>query len=283
MREFAVEIPASYEPFSREPAYIELNAAFVHSIGLGNSRRLLDLACGTGTLTELMILENPTLSVVALDISRDVLMLARRYLVDRKRMVTLVEGSAERLPFTREYFDAVVMGNSIQLVDDKDSLLGEIHRVLGPGGVFAFNTSFYAGTYVPGTERFYLQWVAEACRYIQGKSEELRARGLRAIIREKRLEARAFARPWLSVDDYVCRLERNGFRISSVEERTVLLTQRCFEAIGSYAELAGVLLSGYPVALACEALAKASGPSFAAMQTSVVPRYWLEVVTVRRE
>ena len=57
-----------------------------------------------------------------------------------------------------------------------------------------------------------------------------------------------------------------------------MLNQRCFETIGAYAGLAKVLLSGYPVKLACEALEKASAPTLVVIGMDEVPRFWLEMV-----
>jgi len=78
------------------------------------------------------------------------------------------------------------------------------------------------------------------------------------------------------------RLDEAGFDVSSEKVRTVPLTQRSFEAIGAYAGFAQVLLSGYPVKLACEALQAAAAPTFEAAGIERVPRNWLEVVAARR-
>lgn len=289
----------SYEPFSREPEYLELNRQFIHSLPLEGRHRILDLACGTGTLTEL-ILEavRPALSakgsngndtmglkIIGLDLSRQSLRVAQTQLAEMSLMPAyvsgLLEASADCLPFPEACADAALMGNAIQLLDDKDRLVGEAARVLSSGGLFAFNTSFYAGTYVRGTEQFYLDWVGEAIAYLKRKDEELKRAGERGIVRRKGLAGQAFSKPWLSRGQYEQMLERHGFKVTRVFERTVMLTQRSFETIGSYAGLASVLLSGYPVTLACEALEKAAGPAMAKSKKEAIPRYWLEMSAVK--
>ena len=45
----------SYEPFSLQPEYLEANREFLHSLPLENVSQVLDLACGTGTLSELLL------------------------------------------------------------------------------------------------------------------------------------------------------------------------------------------------------------------------------------
>jgi ubiquinone/menaquinone biosynthesis C-methylase UbiE len=301
----------SYEPFSREPEYIEVNKRFLEGLDLDASGRILDLACGTGTLTELLLGEisfrtrgtgnekqEQPVDVIALDLSADSLELARKRLVglilvkpnqlgsswmdQEKQIVDFVQASADCLPLADRSVQAVIMGNAIQLLDDKSKLIGEVNRVLPPRGIFAFNTSFYAGTFPAGTEHFYVRWVQEAVGYLQQRDRELKRSGLPGISRKRGLAKPAFSQPWLSQDEYQHLLAQHGFEIKSVTERTVLLTQHSFEAIGSYAGLASVLLSGYPVLSACEALEKSAGPALDAVGMEVVPRYWIEFLTSKR-
>jgi len=48
--------------------------------------------------------------------------------------VTIVEGSAEELPFESASFDVVISNGVIDLIPDKDAVFSEIARVLRPGG-----------------------------------------------------------------------------------------------------------------------------------------------------
>ena len=111
-------------------------------------------------------------AVVGVDLSRTSLAQARRRLLgqgavpERAARVRLVAATADHLPVRDRSADAVLMGNAIHYFKNPGRLLDEIHRVLRPGGLFAFNTSFYAGTFLPGTERFYEEWVKEAVKFI---------------------------------------------------------------------------------------------------------------------
>ena len=60
------------------------------------------------------------------------------------------------------------------------------------------------------------------------------------------------------------------------------MNQRSLETVGSYAGLACVLLSGYSVEIACEALEAAAGPAFKVYGSNGVRRLWLEVVAVKK-
>lgn len=287
----------SYEPFSREPEYIEVNQQFVENIDLPPGLRLLDLACGTGTLTALLLkqiasraseAEPGTIAQVSgVDPSLQSLNLAERYVaalpVARRAQISWIQGSSEHIPLPDNSVDAVTIGNAIQLFENKQQSMAEIRRVLRAEGILAFNTSFYAGCYPAGSEPIYFRWVQEALAYIKLRDSELRRGGAAGILRRKGSTRPAFSIPWLSRMEYEELLARNGFRIRNVVERTVRLTRRSLEQIGSYAGLASVLLSGYPPRVACEALAAAAGPALAAFGVDSIPRYWMEFVTLKVE
>jgi ubiquinone/menaquinone biosynthesis C-methylase UbiE len=271
-------LDTSYDPFAQEPEYLEVNRQFVDTLPLGGVTTMLDLACGTCVLGGMMRerADGP-LRIVGLDLSRESLTLAWQHLdVEREAAGTLLlEGSADTLPVADGSVDCVVMGNAIQLLDDKEALVSEVARVLVPGGFFAFNTSFYSGTYPPGTERVYVQWVQRAL-------EELTETARREGIRRKRGSGRrAFSQPWLSREEYGQLLERFGFEIATVQERTVELTRHSFETIGAYSGCASVVLSGWPVDLASGALQRAAGPTLEAAGMDAVPRRWLEMIAFR--
>jgi ubiquinone/menaquinone biosynthesis C-methylase UbiE len=174
--------------------------------------------------------------------------------------------------------DAVIMGNSIHLLPDFHQLLGEIRRVLFPDSVFAFNSSFYAGTMPAGTEGFNHEWIKQAAAYIMRKDLELRKQGKPGIKRKRGTVSSAFSKRWPTIDEWHEILEEHGFEIQSVHERTVMMTQHSFETIGAYGGFAEVILSGYPVAEASEALQATVAPALAAVDMLTVPRKWLEIV-----
>jgi ubiquinone/menaquinone biosynthesis C-methylase UbiE len=290
----AITVDYSYEPFSREPEYVRVNELFMGGLDLGSRHRVLDMACGTGTLTA-MILDSmhvdprtaeriPRTRVIGLDLSHDALRLARQFLADdghASSSVGHVQGSADTLPLSDASVDAVVIGNAIQLIENKESLAAEVSRVLRPGGLFAFNTSFYAGAYVPMTERFYHRWLEEALLYIKREDDERRRTGRPRIARRKGLAKPAFRNRWLSGPEYAQLLERVGLSVQHSGERTVMLDRRCFESIGSYAGLASVLLSGYPVDIACEALSAGTQAALDGAGMDAIPRRWLEMIAIK--
>ena len=75
---------------------------------------------------------------------------------------------------------------------------------------------------------------------------------------------------------------QNGFEVQWYCHRTMIMNQRSLETVGAYSGLACVLLSGYPVELASEALQASAGPAFKALGFTEVRRLWLELVAVKR-
>jgi len=293
------EVNRTYEPYSNDPDYIAGNRGFIGELDLDVRGRVLDLACGVGTLSELMWEVNPRLEIVGVDLSHGALLIARERLrtsLRRRqeehaddtgaargeyRRARLVAASADAVPLADSSFDRVIMGHSIHMLADEDRLLEEVRRVLRPGGLFAFNTSFYAGTFVPGTESIYHDWIKDALAFMQRRDEELRDRGEPGIRRARGRVPPAFAKPWPSPEEWRARLSQHGFSARRVFVRTVRLTQYSFETIGAYAGFAEVMLSGYPVETACEALQAAAGVTLARAEIESVPRNWLEFAAER--
>lgn len=98
---------------------------------------VLDVACGTGDLTEAFA-ATPASKVVGLDFTPGMLDIARRKLTSRPRAdaekTTYVEGDAQHLPFATDSFDVVAIAFGIRNVADPHAALREFRRVLRPGG-----------------------------------------------------------------------------------------------------------------------------------------------------
>ena len=93
--------------------------------------RVLDLCCGQGNVTEALL--QAGLDAVGADFSPTMLVYARR----RVPAGNFVETDAQSLVFGDAEFDAVVCNFGLLHVPDQPRALGEIRRVLKPGGKFA--------------------------------------------------------------------------------------------------------------------------------------------------
>lgn len=97
-------------------------------------RRVLDVGCGTGDLTE-QLLERTGAEVVGVDPSPRMLELTRR------RGIPAVAGRAEALPFADTEFDAVLAAWVLYHSGKVDQAVAEIGRVIVDGGRLVAVTS----------------------------------------------------------------------------------------------------------------------------------------------
>ena len=93
--------------------------------------RLLDVACGTGALIEAIAAAHPDVRLAGVDISPEMLAVARRRLPADAELKT---ASADALTFQDGTFDIVVTSNAFHFFRAPDQVLDEIRRVLRPGG-----------------------------------------------------------------------------------------------------------------------------------------------------
>lgn len=292
------QVNTTYEPFSVEPIYIEANRAFVCRQDLGNVRRYLDLACGTGTVSEILLSQSPTAHLNGVDYDPvQIDLITERFTkqgyacrrgfdittdtANGKPVLTFAVGSADVLPFPENTFDCVTIANAIHMLPDKKKLLDAIFRVLKPGGRFGFNSTFYAGSMPKGTDRIYMDWLRMAIQHISEKSAKLVAEGKPGIQRKHGTTRGAFQNKWATPTEWSAILAASGLKTIDSNERMVDLDERCFALVGAYGGLAEVLLSGYPVDAASEALQACAGPSMAANQATSVPRLYLEMWAVK--
>ena len=97
--------------------------------------RWLDVGCGTGVFTELVVETCSPASVIAIDPSAAQIELACKKPVARK--VDFRIADAQTLPFTDGTFDIVVSALVINFIADRPRALAEMRRVCRPGGVIA--------------------------------------------------------------------------------------------------------------------------------------------------
>ena len=97
---------------------------------------MLDVCCGTGDITERIARNHPNIFVTGLDFSAQMLDVARHRTQDLQN-VMLVEGNAMSLPFDDDTFDSAVISFGLRNTPDYEQVVGEMMRVVKPGGVVA--------------------------------------------------------------------------------------------------------------------------------------------------
>lgn len=122
--------------FGQDPRW---RSTIVREIAAAPEDRILDVATGTG-MVAIALARRYGCSVVGLDQSPEMLAGARAKLDRDPRLaarIELVRGEAESLPFADGEFDHLTFTYLLRYVDDPGATLGELARVVGPGGRIA--------------------------------------------------------------------------------------------------------------------------------------------------
>ncbi len=260
----------SFEKFSAQPFFRQVNAWLVEHAGIRPDAVVVDLGCGVGTVTEMVLpYLNPASGAVvyAVDPSPSALEIARARI--RSRMVRFLEGTAERLSQLVPRVDVVLFCNAIHLIEQKAAVCREILSVLREGGVFAFNTTFFEGAYPPETVRFYTLWILRAIRL-------LKQQGI-AVVRG----VKATAMQWLSPEQYAELLKATGFQEIHMEQVTQHLPLSALLDISEYDLFIQGALPGVPLPQGSQALQEGVRQTFQDLGLTSVPRNWLQVIARR--
>jgi demethylmenaquinone methyltransferase / 2-methoxy-6-polyprenyl-1,4-benzoquinol methylase len=118
--------------FGQDPRW---RRALVSAVAPAPGARVLDVATGTGMVAA-ELLARADCSVVGIDQSAEMLSAARARFAGNER-IELLEGQAESLPFADQSFDALTFTYLLRYVDDPRATVGELARVLRPGGRIA--------------------------------------------------------------------------------------------------------------------------------------------------
>lgn len=260
----------SFAKFAAHPFFREVNAWLVARAGIRPGSDVVDLGCGPGAVTELILQRMgipPLGHVFAVDPSASALVQAAQRI--QSAIVRFVQGTAERLASLVPPVDVVVFCNAIHLVPDKAQVVAGISRVLRPDGVLAFNTTFFDGAYAGDSYRFYKLWVLRAVRWLRERGYDV-ARGVKAT-----------AMQWLSVEDYRRLLCESGFGEPEVTLQEKRLSRQAWEDISEFSLFIEGALPGVPLEVGMEALKVGVRQAFEELRLQAVPRIWLQVIARR--
>lgn len=265
---------ATYKQFAEQEFYRSMNTHLVDLVDLQPGQKVVELACGTGAVTRL-ILEKMRGAreslVIGIDMSATALREAMSQLSSvRDVALQFIQSRAEHLSeVVMERVDRVIFCNSIHMVPDKPALLSQISDSLKPRGVFAFNTSFFLGAQPPETEQFYRKWMYRSIRVLRSRYGLMPSND------------RVAARVQLSPDQYFDMLARHGFTVERHSIRPAAMTLRGFLAISEYEEFIDGAMPGVPEEEGRLALQAGARQAFDELALETVPRNWLSVVAVR--
>jgi len=101
-------------------------------------QQVLDLGCGTATLTILIKLAHPEAEVTGLDGDPQVLAIGRAKAAKAGVVITLDQGLSYQLPYSDNSFDRVLSSLLFHHLsrENKQRTIAEVYRILRPGGEF---------------------------------------------------------------------------------------------------------------------------------------------------
>ncbi|MFT6505953.1 MAG: ubiquinone/menaquinone biosynthesis C-methylase UbiE [Colwellia polaris] len=97
---------------------------------------LLDVGCGTGTLTKLIAEKSPKHTVIGLDADQTALDISQKKVIGKDLNISFRQGFGQKMPFDKNSFDIVVSSLFFHHLNSSAKLatLTEIRRVLKPDG-----------------------------------------------------------------------------------------------------------------------------------------------------
>lgn len=120
-----------------------LGRSFVDWLAPATGLRWVDIGCGTGALSNTILERADPSEVIGIDPSEGFLQVARATLVDERAEFRV--GDAQAVPLAAAQADVLVSGLVLNFVPDKERALGEMRRVVKPGGTVAAFVWDYAG------------------------------------------------------------------------------------------------------------------------------------------
>jgi ubiquinone/menaquinone biosynthesis C-methylase UbiE len=142
----------------------------VEQVGMQPGHRVLDLGCGTATLTILLKRRQSQSMVVGLDGDAVVLARAREKVAEAGVDISFDEGMAYRLPYPDRSFDRVVASLLLHHLtsDNKRRALCETFRVLKPGGQLHIADFDRPHTVLMACVSLIVRWLEEAGVHVKG-------------------------------------------------------------------------------------------------------------------
>ncbi|MHB8438468.1 MAG: class I SAM-dependent methyltransferase [Acidimicrobiales bacterium] len=112
--------------------------AMVDPVAAASPGTVLDVASGTAGVA-LQLAQRTTADITGVDLTEAMLRQGQRNIDANglRRRIQLVVGRGEQLPFPDHCFDALTFTYLLRYVDDPGATVGELARVVKPGGVVA--------------------------------------------------------------------------------------------------------------------------------------------------
>jgi sterol 24-C-methyltransferase len=146
--------PPDHPRQSREEAIASLHQRIARMIQLHAGRVAIDVGCGVGGAMRDMAVYSGA-CVTGVSVGREEIARNNALSVQQgvARLCNAVCADAQSMPFADESFDCGYAIYSLKYFGDVSRVLGEVHRVLKPGGLFASYNIVRTGSYDPSDEK----------------------------------------------------------------------------------------------------------------------------------
>ena len=127
-----------YDPFTRLARVGRIHAQLLDRADLRPGQRILEIGCGTGNLLTALGRRAPDIEAVGIDPDPAALRRPRRKAARRSLPIRYEQAFAGNLPQSDASFDRVLSSFMLHHLDEEERgrALGEVRRVLRPGGGF---------------------------------------------------------------------------------------------------------------------------------------------------
>jgi SAM-dependent methyltransferase len=149
MQHAIVERGDEYGPFGNVEARNGLQERIeiplmIRALSIPKGMRILEVGCGRGVALPVFLERLAPAELWGVDVDPALVRIARNRVAAHKLNATVVEGDVRALPFPSGRFDVVIdFGTCYHVSGGREGArlaLGEIARVLAPGGVFVHET-----------------------------------------------------------------------------------------------------------------------------------------------
>jgi ubiquinone/menaquinone biosynthesis C-methylase UbiE len=164
--EFNVQNAAGYEQLMGRWSQ-RLAPLFIDFVGVSDGEKILDVGCGTGSLTFALAGAADVSEIAAIDYSPVFVEEASRRNTDRR--IKIRQGDACALPFEGGSFDRALALLVLHFVPDSGKAVAEMRRVVRPGGVVAAAVWDHLGG-MPG-----MRMVVDTVAALSERGRQLRA------------------------------------------------------------------------------------------------------------
>ena len=266
----------AFSDFANNKFYSAVNKTLIEVADLSNEKRVVDLACGTGMVTRQIantLKDAKDSVIIAMDHSQDMLKIAAEELKDiSSTAVEFVESKVEEISGKiKDQVDVIFFCNAIHYVSNKDEILNEINNLLRVGGKLALNTSFYNGAHPPETELFARKWMIKSLRTLRKEY------GLKPEKSDK-----VESRKQLTISDYEVLLQKHGFAIKTQIVNKIPVPLKGWIDISTFKDFISGVMPGVPLSEASKCLTTAVTQTFEDLNTTTIPRNWLNIIAVKQ-